>query len=83
MIVKRLSAGANGRNFKYAVCADATETDGRPQEVARFDSLELAALVIRYLRGAGLCDSDERRVKDALKKVDMPTDQSRHIHKAE
>lgn len=71
MIIQKL-AFKNG--FKYAVCNDAAETGTEAREIARFNSLEIAAIVMRYLRGDSLTDTEEYRAKEAIKKVDAPTD---------
>ena len=72
MIIDKLNIGAHGKTVKYAVCADATETGDRPQEIARFDTLELATVVMRYMRGDSLSDDDEQRAKEAIKAIDKP-----------
>lgn len=82
MIIEKLNIGAHTKTLKYAVCADATETGDRPQEIARFDTLEEAAIVLRYMNGGQISEDDEQRAKEAIKKVDAPTDQSRRDHQA-
>ena len=72
MIIEKLNIGAHTKTLKYAVCADATETGDRPQEIARFDTLELATVVMRYMRGDSLSDDDEQRAKEAIKAIDKP-----------
>ena len=72
MIIEKLNIGAHTKTVKYAVCADATETGDRPQEIARFDTLELATVVMRYMRGDSLSETDEYRAKEALKAADKP-----------
>ena len=72
MIIDKLNIGAHTKTVKYAVCADATETGDRPQEIARFDTLELATVVMRYMRGDSLSETDEYRAKEALKAADKP-----------
>ena len=72
MIIDKLNIGAHCKSVKYAVCADATETGDRPQEIARFDTLELATVVMRYMRGDSLSETDEYRAKEALKAADKP-----------
>lgn len=68
---------------RYSVCADALETGDKPAEIAQFKTLELAAVVMRYLRGDSLSDVEEYRAKEALKKVDAPTVQSKRVNEAE
>lgn len=70
MIIERMEIGAHGKTVKYAVCADATETGDKPHEIARFDTLELATVVMRYMRGDSLSEADEYRAKEAVKSAD-------------
>lgn len=48
--------------------------DDFPDEIARFDSLELATVVLRYMRGDSLSEADEYRAKEALKAAAAATD---------
>lgn len=74
MIIEKQNIGAYSHRTIYAVCSDATENgDGRPHEIARFDTLELATIVLRYMRGDSLSESDEYRAKEAIKKTDVST----------
>ena len=70
MVIKKLNLGAHNKTIKYAVCADVQETGDRLHEIARFDTLELATVVMRYIRGDSLSEADESRAKEALKKAD-------------
>lgn len=72
MIIDKLNIGARAKTTKYAICADATETGDEPKEIARFDTLELATVVMRYMRGDSLSDDDEQRAKEAIKAIDKP-----------
>ena len=72
MIVRKLSTGAHSRAVKYAVCNDASETGSKAEEIARFDSLELAVLVLRYLSCAALDKTDTYRAREAIKKAAAP-----------
>lgn len=72
MIIDKLNIGAHCKSVKYAVCADATETGDKLHEIARFDTLELATVVMRYMRGDSLSETDEYRAKEALKAADKP-----------
>lgn len=53
--------------------ADETGTDNT-REIARFDTLELATLVMKYMRGDSLSEAEAKTAREAIKKVDMPTD---------
>lgn len=71
MIIEKMNIGANGKRTVYRVCNDASETgETMPREICRFNSLEVAAIVMRYLRGDYLSEADAERAHDALKKAD-------------
>lgn len=53
--------------------ADETGTDNT-REIARFETLELATFVMKYMRGDVMSIEEEQAAKEAIKKVDMPTD---------
>ena len=72
MVIEKLHVGAHGSKIIYAVCADQTETGDKLHEIARFDTLELATVVMRYMRGDSLSETDEYRAKEALKAADKP-----------
>ena len=74
MVIEKLHLGAHGRKVFYAVCADQTETGDKLHEICRLETLELATVVMRYMRGDSLSEADEYRAKEALKKADTPTD---------
>lgn len=73
MIIKKLNIGAYGKKTCYAICSDLTETN-EVKEIARFNTLELATLVLKFMRGDELCIADEDAVREAIKKVDAQTD---------
>lgn len=70
MVIEKLHLGAHGRKVYYAVCADQTETGDKLHEIARFDTLDVATAVLRYMRGDSLSETDECRAKEAIKKAD-------------
>ena len=70
MIIKKYHIGAHGKKTVYAVCADQTETGDKLHEIARFNTLETATAVLRYMRGDSLSEADEYRAKEAIKKAD-------------
>ena len=74
MVIEKLRVGAHGKTTLYAVCADAQETGDKLHEIARYETLELATIVMRYMRGDSLSETDEYRAKEALKKAAAPTD---------
>ena len=71
MIIEKYNVGAQGRKIIYTVCNSIADTgESRTEEIARFDTLELAAIVLRYLRGDSLSEADTYRAKEAIKKAD-------------
>ena len=70
MVIEKLHVGAHGRKIIYAVCADQTETGDKLHEICRFDTLDVATAVLRYMRGDSLSEADEYRAKEAIKKAD-------------
>lgn len=83
MIIEKLRLGAHGRQTMYAVCADAQETGDKLHEIARFDTLDVATAVLRYMRGDSLSEADEYRAKEAIKKASAQTVESKRTRKAE
>ena len=85
MIIEKHNIGrGKTRRTVYDICnsiADAGK-EYNPS-LARFDTLELATVVMRYMRGDSLSEADEIRAKEALKKVDAPTVESKRDHKAD
>ena len=78
MIIERHEIGAGSRRRSvFAVCNDTMETnDKQPHEIARFDTLETAVAVIRYMRGDSLSDRDRHLAREAIKKVATPAVES-------
>ena len=71
MIIEKHRVGAHGRKTIYTICNSIAETgESRTDEIARFDTLELAAIVLRYLRGDSLSEADTETAKEAIKKAD-------------
>lgn len=71
MIIERHRVGAHQRKTIYAICNSIADTgESRTDEIARFDTLETAAIVLRYLRGDSLSEADTAAAKEALKKAD-------------
>ena len=78
MVIEKRHIGANCKRVVYAVCADATETGDKPHEIMRADSLEMATIVMRYMRGDSLSEADEYRAHEAIRKADAPTNDSKN-----
>ncbi len=84
MIIEKQRIGAHGKTKIYTLCNSIADTGAeRPDEIARFDKLETAVIVLRYMRGDSLSEADEYRAKEAIKKADAPTDESKRDRKAE
>ena len=69
MVIEKMHLGAHSKTIKYAVCADVTETGDRLHEIARFDTLETATAVMRYMRGDTLSEDDTAAAKEAIKRA--------------
>lgn len=69
MVIEKYNIGAHGKRTVYAVCADITETGDRLHEIARFDTLETATAVMRYMRGDTLSEDDTAAAKEAIRKA--------------
>ena len=75
MIIERQQIGAHGKKTIYKLCNSIADTGAeKPDEIARFDKLETAVIVLRYMQGDSLSESDEYRAKEAIKKAAAPTD---------
>lgn len=85
MIIEKYEIGrGKTRRNVYAICNSITDAGKEYNPyLARFDTLELATVVMRYMRGDSLSEADEIRAKEALKKVDAPTVESKRDHKAD
>lgn len=74
MIIEKQRVDAHGHTTIYRLCNSIADTGAdRPDEIARFDKLETAVIVLRYMRGDNLTESEEYRAKEAIKKADAPT----------
>ena len=83
MVIDKKHIGANCRKVVYEVCADATETGDGLHAIIRLESLELATIVMRYMRGDSLSEADEYRAHEAIRKADVPTNDSKRARKAD
>ena len=72
MIIERHTVGCGKRSqYRYSISNTPQESGkGYAEEVARFESLEIAALVFRYLNGVTLTTEDTGRVITALQSAD-------------
>ena len=67
---KTIGTGKNRRSV-YVICTTPQENgSSRPEEITRFDTMEAAALVLRYLTGAALDAEDAARVREILRTMD-------------
>lgn len=71
MIIQRDFVGSGkNRRFVYVVCNSAAELgESKPRELVRFDDLETAVLVMRYIQCENLSALDEIAARNALKKA--------------
>lgn len=83
MTIERRKVGAYGKRTLYALCADEQTTSAAAREIVAFDSLEIAALVMRYMSGGSMSEADAQRAKDALKKADAPTVESKRTRRTD
>lgn len=76
MIITCYTIGAGKKRSKvYAICTTPAENgSSRPEEITRFDTMEAAALVLRYLTGAALEAEDAARAREILRTVDTKGD---------
>ena len=72
MIIEKYEIGrGKTRRNVYGICNSIADAGKEYNPcLARFDTLELAAIVLRYLRGDSLSEADEYRAKEAIKKAD-------------
>ena len=70
MVIEKLHVGAHGSKIIYAVCADQTETGDKLHEICRFETLETATAVLKYMRGDNMSEADIETAKEAIKKAD-------------
>lgn len=71
IIVKSTTGTGKRRHNVYDVCNSISDTGAaRPESIARFDSLEAAIIVMRYMQGDCLSDDDTQTAREAIKKAD-------------
>ena len=85
MIIEKHTLGSGKRRHDvYAIVNTPAESGDRyGSEIARFDNLEIAATVLRYMTGGELSGADRMRAQIAMKNAAAPTDQSRCNREAE
>lgn len=69
MEIQKQNTGPHGKTIKYVVCSSS--------ELARYDTLDEAALVLRYLTGANMTADDAAEAREAIKKADAPAVQTK------
>ncbi|MBQ6012063.1 MAG: hypothetical protein IJL23_02985 [Alphaproteobacteria bacterium] len=70
MMIQRYNIGAHGRHTVYAICYDTGRKDNVYDELARFDTLETATNVLRYIRGDILTREQIADAVQAIRKID-------------
>ena len=85
MIIEKYEIGrGKTRRNVYGICNSIADAGKEYNPcLARFDTLELATVVMRYMRGDSLSEADEIRAKEALKKADAPTVESKRTREAD
>lgn len=68
MTINRLNIGAHCKHTVYAICNECK--DGRNEELARFDTLETATNVLRYIRGDVLTNEQIADAIQAIRTID-------------
>lgn len=70
MMIQRYNIGTHGRHTVYAICYDTGRKDNVFDELARFDTLETATNVLRYIRGDILTREQIADAVQAIRKID-------------
>lgn len=70
MMIQRYNIGAHGRHTVYAICYDTGRKDNVYDELARFDTLETATNVLRYIRGDILTREQIADAVQAIRRID-------------
>ena len=71
IIIKSTIGTGKRRRDVYDVCNSIADTGADcPESIARFDTLEMAVIVMRYMNGDELSEADTYRAKEAIKKAD-------------
>lgn len=70
MMIQRYNIGAHSRHTVYAICYDTGRKDNVFDELARFDTLETATNVLRYIRGDILTREQIADAVQAIRKID-------------
>ena len=71
IIEENLSSNCNSvKKVGYVICNDHSETGDYPHELIRVDSLKKAALLLRYLRGDLITDSETHQALEILDEID-------------
>ena len=70
MMIQRHNIGAHGKHTVYAICYDTGRKDSVFEELARFDTLETATNVLRYIRGDILTREQIADAVQAIRKID-------------
>lgn len=66
MTIRRLIIGAHGKHTVYAICYERKDNTNMFDELCRFDTLETATNVLRYIRGDILT---REQIADAIQAI--------------
>ena len=68
MFIRKIRIGSHSRKTMYAIYIEAEEAGTLfPIELSRYDSLELAALALRFIKGVAMSDSDMATARKAIR----------------
>mgnify|MGYP003571272600 CR=1 FL=1 len=70
MTIRRLNIGAHGKHTVYAICYERKDNTNMFDELARFDTLETATNVLRYIRGDVLTREQIADAIQAIRSID-------------
>lgn len=70
MTIRRLNIGAHGKHTVYAICTERKDNTNMYDELARFDTLETATNVLRYIRGDVLTREQIADAIQAIRSID-------------
>lgn len=70
MTIRRLNICAHGKHTVYAICYERKDNTNMFDELARFDTLETATNVLRYIRGDVLTREQIADAIQAIRSID-------------